>query len=76
MSADPADLPFEATAGKKTTFRSVTVDVGKWSSQKASQNCTRGSMKEILARQGFGMYDGRPSIELARQVRDVPLTAR
>jgi UDP-N-acetyl-2-amino-2-deoxyglucuronate dehydrogenase len=76
MSADPADLPFEATAGKKTTFRSITVDGQEVEFSEGFTELHTRSYEEILAGRGSGIDDARPSIELAHRVRDVPLTPR
>jgi UDP-N-acetyl-2-amino-2-deoxyglucuronate dehydrogenase len=76
MSADPTDLPFEATAGKKTTFRSITVDGEEVEFSEGFTELHTRSYEEILAGRGFGIDDARPSIELAHRVRDVPLTPR
>jgi UDP-N-acetyl-2-amino-2-deoxyglucuronate dehydrogenase len=75
MSADPADLPIEATAGKKTTFRSITVDREEVEFSEGFTELHTRSYEEILAGRGFGIDDARASIELAYRVRDQPLTA-
>jgi UDP-N-acetyl-2-amino-2-deoxyglucuronate dehydrogenase len=74
MSADPADLPFEAVAGKKTTFRSITVDGQEVEFSEGFTELHTRSYEGILAGHGFGIDDARPSIELAHRVRDQPLT--
>ena len=74
MSADPADLPFEAVAGKKTTFRSITVDGQEVEFSEGFTELHTRSYEGILAGSGFGIDDARPSIELAHRVRDQPLT--
>ena len=74
MSADPADLPFEATAGKKTTFRSITVDGEEVEFSEGFTELHTRSYEEILAGRGFGLADARPSIELAHRVRELPVS--
>jgi UDP-N-acetyl-2-amino-2-deoxyglucuronate dehydrogenase len=70
MSADPNDLPFEAVAGKKTTFRSITVDGEEIEFSEGFTELHTRSYEEILAGRGFGIEDARPSIELAQRVRE------
>src|SRR5262249_16401814 len=70
MSANPADLPFDATPGKKTTFRSITVDGDEVEFSEGFTDLHTRSYEEILAGRGFGIADARPSIELAHRVRE------
>ena len=74
MSADAADLPFPATPGKKTTFRSITVDGEEVEFSEGFTDLHTRSYEEILAGRGFGIDDARPSIELAHRVREQPIT--
>jgi UDP-N-acetyl-2-amino-2-deoxyglucuronate dehydrogenase len=74
MSADPADLPFAATPGKKTTFRSITVDGEELEFSEGFTDLHTRSYEEILAGRGFGIDDARPSVELARRVREIEIT--
>ena len=76
MSAHPADLPFEAVAGQKTTFRSITIDGEEVEFSEGFADLHTRSYEEILAGHGFGIDDARPSIELAHQVRRQRLTAK
>jgi len=76
MSADAADLPSEAKAGKKSTFRSITVDEQEVEFSEGFTELHTRSYEEILAGRGFGIDDARPSIELAHRVRDVAITPR
>ena len=76
MSADAADLPSEAKAGKKSTFRSITVDDQEVEFSEGFTELHTRSYEEILAGRGFGIDDARPSIELAHRVRDVAITPR
>jgi len=74
LSADPAHLPFAATPGKKTTFRSITVDGEEVEFSEGFTDLHTRSYEEILAGRGFGIEAARPSVELARHVREVELT--
>ena len=74
MSADPADLPAEATAAKKATFRSITVDGEEVEFSEGFTDLHTRSYEEILAGRGFGIDDARASITLAHRVRDQAVT--
>lgn len=76
MSADPTDLPFDAVPGKKTTFRSITVDDEQVEFSDGFTDLHTRSYEEILAGRGFGIDQARPSIELAHRVREQPLSPR
>ena len=55
MSADPADLPFEPKPGKKTTFRSITVDDQEVEFSEGFTELHTRSYEEILAGRGSGL---------------------
>lgn len=74
MSADAADLPFDAKPGQKTTFRSITVDGEEVEFSEGFTELHTRSYEEILAGRGFGMEEARASIELAHRVREQPVT--
>ena len=74
MSADPSDLPFAAVPGKKTTFRSITVDGEEVEFSEGFTELHTRSYEEILAGRGFRIDDARASIELAHRVRTAPVT--
>lgn len=73
LSAHPADLPFPAVPGKKTTFRSITVDGAEVEFSEGFTELHTRSYEEILAGRGFGIDDARASIELAYRVRHEPV---
>ena len=74
MSADATDLPFDAVPGKKTTFRSITVDGEEVEFSEGFSDLHTRSYEEILGGSGFGITDARPSIELAHRVREIKIT--
>jgi UDP-N-acetyl-2-amino-2-deoxyglucuronate dehydrogenase len=74
LSAHPADLPFPAVPGKKTTFRSITVDGAEVEFSEGFTELHTRSYEEILAGRGFGIDDARQSIELAYRVRHEPVS--
>ena len=74
LSVDSKDLPFEGAPGKKSTFRSITVDGEEIDFSEGFTELHTRSYEEILAGRGFGIDDARPSIELAHRVREQPVT--
>ena len=75
LSADSADLPFTAQPGGKATFRSISVDGEEIEFSEGFTDLHTRSYEEILAGRGFGIDDARASIELARRIREQPVTA-
>lgn len=75
MSAHPDDLPFAATAGKKTTYRSITVDDEQVEFSEGFTELHTRAYEEILAGRGFGINDARLSIEFAHRIRTQEVTA-
>ena len=69
LSIDRADLPFAPEPGKKTTFRSITVDGKEVEFSEGFTDLHTRVYEETLAGRGFGMNDARPSIELVHQIR-------
>ena len=74
MSADRSDLPFQATAGQKTTFRLITVDDQEVEFSEGFTELHTRSYEEILAGRGFRIGDARQSIELAHRIREQAVT--
>jgi UDP-N-acetyl-2-amino-2-deoxyglucuronate dehydrogenase len=73
LSIDRADLPAGLTAGQ-TTYRSVLVDGQEVEFSEGFADLHTKSYQEILAGRGFGIDAVRPSIEIASQIRTLPLT--
>jgi len=69
LSIDVADLPFEATPGTRTTFRSITVDGQEIEFTDGFTDLHTRSYEKILSGEGFGIADTRPSIELVHRIR-------
>ncbi len=76
LSVDPADLPFEAEPGKRTTYRSITFDGEEIEFTEGFTNLHTRAYEEILAGRGFGIDDARPSIDLAYRLRTAALHPR
>jgi UDP-N-acetyl-2-amino-2-deoxyglucuronate dehydrogenase len=69
LSTDVRDLPFAAQPGVKTTFRSITVDGSEIEFSDGFSDLHTRVYDEVLAGRGFGIADGRPSIELSHRIR-------
>lgn len=69
LSVDARDLPFVAQPGKKTTFRSITVDGAEVEFSEGFTDLHTLVYQDILAGKGHGVADARPSIELAYALR-------
>jgi UDP-N-acetyl-2-amino-2-deoxyglucuronate dehydrogenase len=73
LSVDRNDLP-EEIKGKKTTFRSITVDNHEVEFSEGFTDLHTRSYEEIVAGRGFCIEDVRPSIEIVSTFRNVPLS--
>jgi UDP-N-acetyl-2-amino-2-deoxyglucuronate dehydrogenase len=69
LSVNPADLPFRATPGMKSTFRSITIDGQEVEFTEGFTDLHTKIYEEILAGRGFGINDVRPSIKLVHTIR-------
>jgi UDP-N-acetyl-2-amino-2-deoxyglucuronate dehydrogenase len=75
LSTDSADLPFAPEPGKKTTFRSITVDGQDVEFSDGFTDLHTRVYEQVLAGGGFGIDDARPSIELTSAIRQAPVIA-
>jgi UDP-N-acetyl-2-amino-2-deoxyglucuronate dehydrogenase len=69
LSIDPEDLPFRAVPGKKSTYRSITVDGREVEFTDGFGDLHAKVYELVLAGKGFGIEEARPSIELVYRVR-------
>lgn len=69
LSIDTSDLPFPVEPGKKSTFRSITVDEAEVEFSEGFTDLHTRVYEETLAGRGFGLKDARPSIELVSAIR-------
>jgi UDP-N-acetyl-2-amino-2-deoxyglucuronate dehydrogenase len=73
LSTNPEDLPFPAEAGKKATFRSITVDGQELEFTEGFTDLHTRVYERTIKGDGFGIEDARPSIELVHKIRTSPL---
>ena len=69
LSTDTADLPFTVEPGERTTYRSITLNGKELEFTEGFTDLHTRIYENILAGQGFGIDDARPSIELAHKIR-------
>lgn len=69
LSVDRNDLPADAVAQNKTTFRSITVDGEEIEFSDGFTDLHTRSYEEILAGRGFRLPDVRASVEIVSQFR-------
>lgn len=72
LSINSTDLP-EAVKGKKTTFRSITVDGQELEFSEGFTDLHTASYREIIAGRGFSLDEVRPSIEIVSALRNAEL---
>jgi len=70
LSIGRDDLPESAVEGKKTTYRSITVNGEEVEFSEGFTDLHTLSYSEILKGSGFNLGDVRPSIEIAYQIRN------
>jgi UDP-N-acetyl-2-amino-2-deoxyglucuronate dehydrogenase len=75
LSINARDLP-RGMQGKKTTYRSITVDGKELEFSEGFADLHTESYREILAGRGFRLDQVRPSIEIVAQLRDAELSPR
>jgi len=74
LSTNKNDLPFEPEPGRKTTFRSITVDGAEIDFTGGFTDLHTRVYERTLAGRGFGISDSRPSIELAYAIGTADVT--
>jgi UDP-N-acetyl-2-amino-2-deoxyglucuronate dehydrogenase len=72
LSIDRNDLP-EQVKGKKTAFRSITVDGEEVEFSEGFTDLHTRSYEEIIAGRGFGIEEVRPSIDIVSTFRSAPI---
>jgi UDP-N-acetyl-2-amino-2-deoxyglucuronate dehydrogenase len=74
LSVDAGDLPFAVEPGR-TTHRSIRIDGEELEFTQGFTDLHTEVYREILAGEGLGIADARPSIELVQQLRTAPIAA-
>ena len=74
LSIDAADLPAEVRGKGQRMFRSITIDGEEVEFSEGFADLHPQVYRSILAGQGNGINEARPSIELAHQIRNAPAT--
>jgi UDP-N-acetyl-2-amino-2-deoxyglucuronate dehydrogenase len=75
LSIDRKDLPFIPEPGKKTTFRSISVDGQEVEFSEGFTDLHTRVYEETLAGRGHGIAEARNSIELVHRIRTEPVVA-
>lgn len=75
LSAELSDVPEEAKAKGRSTFRSITVDGREVEFSEGFTDLHTRIYEETLAGRGFGIADSRPAIELTHRLRKAPVVA-
>lgn len=70
LSIDKNDLPKQAVAEGKTTYRSLTMDGDEIEFSGGFTDLHTVVYDEVLKGGGFGLADARPSVELVHKVRE------
>jgi UDP-N-acetyl-2-amino-2-deoxyglucuronate dehydrogenase len=73
LSVDSNDLPFKGEPGKKSTYRSITVDGQEIEFSEGFADLHTRVYEHTLAGNGFGIEDARPSIQLTYAIRTSPI---
>jgi UDP-N-acetyl-2-amino-2-deoxyglucuronate dehydrogenase len=69
LSTDIVDLPFNATPGLKTTFRSLKIDGSELEFTEGFTDLHTRVYEHTLAGHGYGIDDTRAAIELTHRIR-------
>jgi UDP-N-acetyl-2-amino-2-deoxyglucuronate dehydrogenase len=75
LSVDVNDLPYKGEPGKKSTYRSITVDGSEIEFSEGFGDLHTRVYEQTLAGNGFGISDARPSIELIHSIRTSPVVS-
>ena len=72
LSVDRNDLP-ESVQGKKTTYRSITVDGEEVEFSEGFTDLHTESYRHILSGHGFGLDAARPAVAAVSEIRTAPI---
>jgi UDP-N-acetyl-2-amino-2-deoxyglucuronate dehydrogenase len=74
LSLDLNDIPINLKEQGKRTFRSITLDGNEIEFSDGFTDLHTESYKNIIAGNGFGLTQARPSIELAYNIRNAEIS--
>lgn len=74
LSVDKNDLPAQAKANNKTTYRSITVDGKEIEFSEGFTDLHTKVYEETLAGRGFSIKDARPSVQLTHDIRTASIS--
>jgi UDP-N-acetyl-2-amino-2-deoxyglucuronate dehydrogenase len=69
LSVERSDLPFAPTPGKRSTYRSITVDGEEIEFTEGFTDLHTRVYERTLAGEGFSIADARPSIDMVHRIR-------
>ena len=75
LSVNPADLTFPAEPGKKSTYRSITIDGQEVEFTEGFTDLHTRVYEETLAGGGFGIEAARPSVNLVHRIRHTTISS-
>jgi UDP-N-acetyl-2-amino-2-deoxyglucuronate dehydrogenase len=75
LSVDQSDLPFPVEPGKKSTYRSITIDGEEVEFTEGFTDLHTRVYEETLAGRGFGIDTARPSVDLVHNIRHTPISS-
>jgi len=76
LSVEPADLPFGASPGGRSTYRSITIDGEEIEFTDGFADLHTRVYEKTLAGEGFGIEEARAAIELGHLIRTTPVSAK
>ena len=76
LSVDVNDVPADARAAGKRTFRAITVDQENFEFSEGFTDLHTRSYEEILAGRGFGLEQNRVAVETVSAIRNAPIVPR
>lgn len=74
LSVNPQDLPFPLEVGKRTTYRSITVDDHEIEFSDGFTDLHTRIYENVLEGKGFGLTEARKSIEYVFHLRNAALS--
>lgn len=75
LSVDRADLPAAAREAGRTTYRHIGIDGHEVEFSEGFTDLHTRVYEKILAGEGFGIREARPSVELTHRIRNTAVTS-